>query len=98
MPGAEKPPASLDGLVSRLAAEPDSRRRSALLSRKRWASPATVAKLYEETVRLARIDLRQAERLAKSASWLSRKIGDEASRALGFRALWPYPLSGRRKP
>ncbi len=87
MPGADEAPKSLDDLVARLAAEPDSRRRSALLSRQRWARPETVSKLYEETVRLARIDLRQAERLAKSASWLSRKMDDEASRALGFRAL-----------
>jgi tetratricopeptide (TPR) repeat protein len=77
----------LDALVERLAAAPDSRQRRRLLSQPEWSTPATAARLYDEVVRLARVDLRQAERLAGSLAWLSRRVGDESARALGLRAV-----------
>ena len=80
-------PADLDALVARLAAAPDSRHRRRLLSHPQWGAPATAARLYEEVVRLARVDLRAAERLAGSLAWLARRMGDEGARALGLRAV-----------
>ena len=83
-----EPPATLDGLVEMLAAEPDSRRRRQILEAGReWWTPATVVRLYDEVVRLARVDLRQAERLARAAKRISGKIGDEGSQAASLRAV-----------
>ena len=49
--------------------------------------PATVQQLYDESIRLMQVNVAQAERLARSASWLSGKLEDDGSRALGFRAM-----------
>jgi tetratricopeptide (TPR) repeat protein len=85
------PPAAdsdnLDALLERLAAAPDSRRRRRLLSPPEWRTLATAVRLYDEVVRLARVDLRQAERLAGALAWFSRRVGDESARALGLRAV-----------
>ena len=82
MPGPSDTPANIEGLVKLLTLEPDSRRRRQLLraGRQLW-KPELVARLYDEVVRLARVDLRQAERLARAALWISGQIGDEGSRA-----------------
>ena len=88
MPRPSGTPANLESLVELLALEPGSRRRRQLLQAGReWWKPETVARLYDEVVRLVRIDLRQAERLARAALWISGQIGDEASRAVGLRAV-----------
>ena len=69
MPGPSETPANLERLLEQLALEPDSRRRRQLLQAGReWWKPETMARLYDEVVRLARIDLRQAERLARAAA------------------------------
>jgi len=87
MSGPPETPVPLENLMELLALEPDSRRRRQLLQAGReWWKPETVTRLYDEVVRLARIDLRQAERLARAALWISRQIGDEASVAAGLRA------------
>ena len=97
MPAAPDPPESIDLLIERLASEPDARARRKLLQTASNA-PETVARLYDETVRLARIDLSRAERLARAADWLSRRAGDEASRALGLRAMGHiHYLNGRNE-
>lgn len=49
--------------------------------------PAMVEWLYEEVVRRAHADLQQAERLAEAADWIAVEINDDASRAVGWRAL-----------
>jgi tetratricopeptide (TPR) repeat protein len=77
-------PAELDSLLEALAAEPDARRRRQLLAAHR--RPEVVSHLYDEVVRLARIDLRKAERMAHCATWLSSRVADEPARALGLRA------------
>jgi CHAT domain-containing protein len=88
MAGPFDTPANLDGLVELLALEPDPRRRRQLLMAGReWWRPETVTRLYDEVVRLARVDLRQAERLARAASWIAGRIGDEGSRAASLRAV-----------
>ena len=88
MPGPFEPPATLDSLLELLAVEPDSRRRRQLLqSGREWWKPKTVTRLYDEVVRLTRVDLRQAERLARAALWISGQIGDEGSRAASLRAV-----------
>ena len=93
-------PDNVPGLLERLAREPDSRQRQrALLSQSEALGPQTAASLYDETVRLTRVDLRQAERLAKSLAWLARHLKDESSRALGLRAMGHiHYLRGRHEP
>ncbi len=100
MPDRADAAAGLDGLAERLARELDSReRRRILLSRPEWRSPETVERLYGEMVRLTRVDLPGAERLARSAEWFSRRLGDEAARALGLRAMGHiHYLRGRNEP
>jgi len=81
-------PLDLTELLEQLANEPQKRRgRQLLLAARQWWQPQTVTRMYDEMVRLARIDLRQAERLALAAAWLSEQIDDEASRATGLRAM-----------
>ena len=67
---------------------PDERTRRAFLLREpTLQSHEAVQRLSEEVVRLVRVDLRRAQRLAKATLWLARQIGDQASKALGHRAL-----------
>jgi CHAT domain-containing protein/tetratricopeptide (TPR) repeat protein len=88
MSGLPETPANLERLMEMLALEADSRRRRHLLQAGReWWKPETVGRLYDEVVRLARVDLRQAERLARAAAWISEQIGDEGSRAASLRAV-----------
>jgi CHAT domain-containing protein len=58
--------------------------------------PAVVESLYERVVRVARADLRQAERLADAAAWLAEKLGDDRCRAQSLRAVGHVLLIGRR--
>jgi CHAT domain-containing protein len=88
MPGPSGTSANLESLMELLALEPDSRQRRQLLQAGReWWKPETVVRLYDEVVRLARIDLRQAERLARAAAWISTQLNDEGSRAASLRAM-----------
>jgi CHAT domain-containing protein len=50
-------------------------------------NPAVVESLYEGVVRVARADLRRAERLADAAAWLADKLGDDRCRAQSLRAI-----------
>src|SRR3974377_784173 len=71
--------------VSRI---PDERSRSAFLSRDpKLQTPEAVQQLFDEVIRLVRVDLRRAYRLAKAALWIGRQLRDEPSRALGLRRL-----------
>ena len=49
--------------------------------------PATVTRFYDEVVRLLHVDVRQAERIARAASQVAGRLGDDASRAAGLRAM-----------
>ncbi len=82
------PPESTEGLVDQLAHEPHPLRRHQLLraARALW-QPETVTRLYAESGRLIHADLAQAERLARSAWWISGKLGDDLARAEGLRAM-----------
>jgi len=81
-------PANLEELMLRLAAEPNPRRRRQLLNLCRpWWQPETVTRFYDEVVRLIHVDVEQAERMARSAAWLAERLGDDASRAAGLRAM-----------
>ena len=71
-----------------LSRVPDERARRAFLGRDpKLQTPEAVQQLFDEVIRLVRVDLRRAHRLAKAASWLGGQLGDELSRALGLRAL-----------
>lgn len=73
--------ASLTGLASL----PAVRRR--LSGWKARPSPQLVDRLYDEVVRLVRVDLAQARRVARAAYWLAREWKDEYSLAQASRAL-----------
>ena len=80
----EAPGALLDQLASQ-----SSRRALMTFVRHRpelW-TPAIVEGLYERVVRVARVDLRQAERLADAAMWIADQLGDDRSRAQSLRAV-----------
>ena len=79
---------ALDRLVAELSTEPQPlRRRHLLLSARACWSPEAVTRLYEETIRLVRIDLTRADRLARAAAWIAEQLNDDYSRATGCRAL-----------
>jgi len=74
--------------IETLSRIPDERSRSAFLSRDpKLQTPEAVQQLFDEVIRLVRVDLRRAHRLGKAAFWLGRRVRDEPSRALGLRAL-----------
>ena len=79
---------------------PDERSRRAFLSRDpKLQTPAAAQQLFDEVIRLVRIDLRRAYRLAKATLWLGRQLRDELSRALGLRALGHvYYLRNKYQP
>ena len=79
---------------------PDERSRRAFLSRDpKLQTPAAAQQLFDEVIRLVRIDLRRAYRLAKQPCWLGRQLRDELSRALGLRALGHvYYLRNKYQP
>ncbi len=84
-------------LIARLASIPESGARRAFLRRNRALhNRAAVEQLYDEVVRLARVDLRQADRLAQSAAWIAEKLGDDFCRAQGLRAAGHVDLIGGR--
>jgi CHAT domain-containing protein len=88
MPGPFENPANLESFMELLALQPNPRRRrQLLLAGPQWWKPETVARLYDEVVRLVRVDLRQAERLALAAEWISAQIDDEVTRAISLRAV-----------
>ncbi len=88
---------TLDSLIEQLANEPNIVRRRQILQANRalWG-PEVVTRLYDEVVQRIHSDLLQADRLAGSAAWLARQLGDESSRAVGLRALG-HILYVRRK-
>jgi CHAT domain-containing protein/tetratricopeptide (TPR) repeat protein len=84
-------------LAERLAAatRPADRRAAFQEFSDLW-NPATVRRLYEEVVRLIHFDISKAERLARSAHWLGKRIEDPASVAASLRALG-HVMDRRRK-
>ncbi len=88
MAGPPEPSERLDTLIQQLAAEPHPlKRRQLLLAARDCWQPDTVQRLYDEVVRLSRVDIGRTERLARSAAWLGERVEDDAARALGLRAL-----------
>ena len=84
-------------LLDQLGVQSSRRAMVAFLRQQRqlW-DPAAVESLYERVVRVARVDLRQAERLADAATWLADKLGDDRSRAQSLRAVGHVLLIGRK--
>jgi tetratricopeptide (TPR) repeat protein len=74
--------------IAHLADLPDSRARAAFLRKhpELW-TPATIDQLYAGVVRLARIDVMRAGRLARAAAWIADELDDDASRAQSLRAV-----------
>jgi len=82
-------PAPTSGdVIDRLGSQPNRRALVSFLRAQHelW-DPAIVEGLYERVVRVARADLRQAERLAEAAVWLSDKLADDSCRAQSLRAV-----------
>jgi CHAT domain-containing protein len=80
------PPSSQ--LIDRLVSQSSRRAIVTFLRRQPqlWTA-GTVDDLYERVVRTARVDLRQAERLADAATWLADKLKDDRCRAQSLRAV-----------
>ncbi len=82
------PQADVDTLIESLAQEPSPlRRRQMLLAVRGVWDNHMVGRLYDETVRRMYVDIPQAERMARSAAWLSGKLDDDSCRAAGLRAM-----------
>lgn len=80
--------AAADTLIDRLADVTTARARESFLRKHRqlW-SPDVVDQLYARVVRLARTDLRRADRLARAAKWIAERLDDDAYRAQSLRAI-----------
>jgi CHAT domain-containing protein/tetratricopeptide (TPR) repeat protein len=79
---------TVEELIEQLAGESHPlRRHQILLSARAWWQPETVSRLYAESGRRIHADVAQAERLARSAWWIARKLGDDLARAEGLRAM-----------
>ena len=78
----------MDQLLAELAQEPNPRRRRQLLQARAdlWRRRRS-RRFYDEVVRLLHVDMQQAERMARAASLVAERLGDDASRAAGLRAL-----------
>ena len=79
--------AQQDELVERLAECTNSRTRTSVLRahKQLWES-AVVERLYARVVRLVRVDLQRAHRLAQAAKWVAEKLDDDGCRAQSLRA------------
>ncbi len=74
-------------LIAELRQNPDpAARRGILRTNRELHDPAVVDLLYDEVVRLARLDVQQAARVAQSALWIAEKLRDDYCRAQGMRA------------
>src|SRR5262245_27787871 len=81
------PIATHDAIIDGLAGARTARAREAFLRRHdELLQPAVVEDLYARVVRLARIDLQQAERLAAAAMLVAERLADDACRAQSLRA------------
>ena len=79
---------ALDKLVAILARESSPlRRRQILMGAPELWSSRTVIRFADETVRRMYVDIPQAERMARSAAWLSGRLEGEEARAAGLRAM-----------
>jgi CHAT domain-containing protein len=76
-----------DQLIDQLAECSNSRARARFLrGHKQLWEPAVVERLYARVVRLARIDLQRADRLAQASKWVAEKLEDDGCRAQSLRA------------
>lgn len=79
--------AELERLAVEAAAIGDGRgRRDFLRANAALHCPEAVEAIYDEAVKLTRVDLVQADRLAQAARWLAARLGDSWCRAQALRA------------
>jgi CHAT domain-containing protein len=77
-----------EALIDQLGSQSNHQALTTFLRRQeRLWDPAVVERLYERVVRVARSDLRQAERLADAAMWLAEKLDDDGCRGQSLRAV-----------
>jgi tetratricopeptide (TPR) repeat protein len=73
--------------ISQLSGLADKRgRRRLLRQHSRLRSQKVVESLYQEVVRLVRVDLQRAARVAQAAAWLAEDLNDDYARAQSVRA------------
>ncbi len=73
--------------IARLSEQADAHARRQLLLRKSRANPRELAdRLYDEVVRLTRVDMRRAERVAEALAWLAEQQPEAYVRAQSLRA------------
>lgn len=77
----------MDPLLDQLSEFSNARLRTSFLQRHRelWQA-AVVDNLYARIVRVARVDLQRADRLARAARWVAEKLDDAGSLAQSLRA------------
>lgn len=79
---------ALENLVATLAQESSPlRRRQILMAAPELWTGRTVIRFADETVRRMYVDIPQAERMARSAAWLSGRLEDQHAKAAGLRAM-----------
>ncbi len=73
--------------VARLSLQADEgERRRIFRAHGRGRVEPLVDRLYEEVVKLARVDMERADRVAQAASWLAKKTNDPYAQAQSLRA------------
>jgi CHAT domain-containing protein len=74
--------------IAQLSADvPEETRRKIATEHEELHRAEIIEEAYDEVVRLTRIDLAQAGRLAEASLWLADAVADPASRALAARAM-----------
>ncbi len=74
--------------IAELTSLPDeAARRKFLRSRSELHTAHAVDELYNEVVRLSRVNLQQSDSLARSAAWIAESINHDGARAQAARAL-----------
>lgn len=75
------------GFIAELAGTADAKARRALLAANEGMHQAGVLQaMYDDVVKLTRVDLQRAERLAQVCRWLAGRLKDDYSRAQSLRA------------
>jgi CHAT domain-containing protein len=76
-----------EGWMTKLSRETDERARKRIVRQQSLAGGRKlIDELYEEVVKLVRIDLLRADRVAEASSWLAERLDDDYARAQSFRA------------
>jgi hypothetical protein len=80
----------LDQLLAELAQEPNCGGAGQPLQAGRLWRPENVNRFYDEVLRLLRVNVQHAERIARATFQMAERLGEATSRAAGLRARHVY--------